>query len=195
MQHNLASTPAATPAACPAIALRRPAKALAMSCALTATLMAVLAWGNTAHAGGTHAGSHAGGHGMHGASAETAIGQPGVASKVTRTIAIAMNDTMRFTPAAITVKQGETVRFAVHNQGQIKHEMSLGTEAELLEHLEQMKKFPGMEHNEPNNITLAPGAKGEIIWHFTKGGTVPFACLIPGHFEAGMRGAVTVGKK
>jgi uncharacterized cupredoxin-like copper-binding protein len=187
MQHNLTSTPATTPA----IALGRPAKALAMSFALTATLMAILAWGNTAHAGGTHAG----GHGMHGASAETAIGQPGVASKVTRTIAIAMNDTVRFTPAAINVQQGETVRFVVHNQGQIKHEMSLGTEAELLEHLEQMKKFPGMEHDEPNNITLAPGAKGEIIWHFTQGGTVPFACLIPGHFEAGMRGAVTVGKK
>ena len=164
---------------------------LLTACALTAVVLAALTLSTTAHA----AGSHAGGHGHHSSTTDTAIGQPGIASKVTRTITIAMNDTMRFTPAAINVQQGETVRLVVHNQGRIKHELSLGTEAELLEHLEQMKKFPGMEHDEPNNVSLEPGAKGDIIWHFTKGGTVPFACLIPGHFEAGMRGAVTVGKK
>ena len=139
------------------------------------------------------AGNHAGGHGHD--EAETAIGKPGVAAKAGRTINIEMNDTMRFTPSSIQVKQGETVRFVIKNAGQVKHELSLGTQKELLEHLEQMKKFPDMEHEEPGKVSLQPGKQGEIVWQFTKAGTVDFACLIPGHYEAGMRGTVQVGKK
>lgn len=138
-------------------------------------------------------GTHAGGHG-HGAE-ETAIGKPGVAAKAGRTVSIEMNDSMRYTPSNIQVKQGETVRFVVKNAGKGKHELSLGTEKELLEHLEQMKKFPEMEHDEPGKITLQPGKQGEIIWQFTKAGVVNFACLIPGHYEAGMKGKVQVQKK
>lgn len=64
-----------------------------------------------------------------------------------------------------------------------------------MEHLEQMKKFPGMEHDEPGKITLEPGKQGEIVWQFTKAGVVDFACLLPGHYEAGMKGAIKVGRK
>lgn len=138
------------------------------------------------------AGNHAGGHG-HG-DGETAIGKPGVAAKVSRTITVDMTDNMRYTPADIRVKQGETVRFIVKNSGQIKHEMSLGTEKELLEHLEVMRKFPDMEHDEPSKVTLAPGQQGEIVWQFTRAGVVNFACLMPGHYEGGMKGSVKVGK-
>ncbi len=138
-------------------------------------------------------GSHGGGHGH--ASEETAIGKPGVAGKVNRTLTIEMTDNMRYTPSDIQVKQGETIRFIVKNKGQIKHELSLGTQKELLEHLEQMKKFPDMEHDEPGKVTLAPGKQGDIIWQFSKAGTVNFGCLMPGHFEAGMKGAVKVSKK
>jgi uncharacterized cupredoxin-like copper-binding protein len=138
-------------------------------------------------------GNHAGGHG-HG-DEETAIGKPGVVSKVSRTITVDMNDTMRYTPADVSVKQGETIRFIVKNSGQVKHEMSLGTEKELLEHLEVMRKFPDMEHDEPGKVSLAPGKQGEIVWQFTKAGTVNFACLMPGHYEGGMKGAIKVSKK
>lgn len=138
-------------------------------------------------------GSHTGGHGHDGD--ETAIGKPGLTAKVRRTITIEMRDNMRYTPSKIQVKQGETVRFIVKNAGQVKHEVSLGTEKELLEHLEQMKKFPDMEHNEPGKVTLAPGKQGEIVWQFTKAGAVNFACLMPGHYEAGMKGAIQVGRK
>jgi len=106
-----------------------------------------------------------------------------------------MADTMRFTPAAISVKQGETVKFVIKNSGQVKHEFSLGTDAELKEHYETMKKFPDMEHDEPSKVSLAPGKQGEIIWQFTKAGEVKFACLYPGHYDAGMKGQVTVVKK
>ncbi|MGB3068408.1 MAG: cupredoxin family protein [Ottowia sp.] len=139
------------------------------------------------------AGNHAGGHG-HGGD-ETAIGKPGIAAKANRTVNIVMNDNMRYAPSDIQVKQGETVRFVVKNAGQIKHELSLGTEKELLEHLEQMKKFPDMEHDEPGKITLQPGKEGEIVWQFTKAGAVNFACLIPGHYEAGMKGQVRVTRQ
>lgn len=134
-------------------------------------------------------GSHSGGHD------ESAIGKPGVAAKVNRTITVDMADNMRYTPSDIKVKKGETIRFVVKNSGQVQHEMSLGTEKELLAHLEEMKKFPGMEHDEPGKLTLAPGKQGEIIWQFTKTGPVNFACLMPGHYEAGMKGQVKVSAK
>ena len=148
----------------------------------------------TASGAAMAAGNHAGGHG-HGDGEGTAIGKPGVAAKASRTITIEMSDTMRFTPSNIQVKQGETVRFIVKNAGKVKHELSLGTEKELLEHLEQMRKFPDMEHDEPGKVTLQPGKQGEIVWQVTKAGGVNFACLIPGHYEAGMKGLVQVSKK
>lgn len=140
--------------------------------------------------GALASGSHGGGH-----SEETAIGKAGVATKNTRTVTVEMADNMRYTPSEIQVKKGETVRFVVKNVGKVRHELSLGTEKELLEHLEQMKKNPGMEHDEPSKITLDAGKQGEIVWQFTKAGTVNFACLMPGHYEAGMKGQVKVGTK
>jgi len=41
-------------------------------------------------------------------------------------------------------------------------------------------------------ITLAPGQRGGIVWQFDKPGAVDFACLVPGHREAGMVGKVEV---
>jgi uncharacterized cupredoxin-like copper-binding protein len=135
-------------------------------------------------------GDHAGGHGK-----TYAIGKPGKASNVTRTINIDMNDTMRFTPSSIDAKQGETIKFVVKNSGKIKHEMTIGTMKDLIAHAEQMKKHPGMEHDEPNTASLAPGKTGEIIWQFTSAGKVDFACLEAGHFDAGMKGAISVARK
>ena len=131
-------------------------------------------------------GKHAGGHD------DEAIGKPGVAAKVSRTIKVDMTDAMRFSASNIAVKQGETIRFIASNSGKVKHEMVLGTEKELKEHYEVMKKNPEMEHADANMVTVAPGKSGEIIWQFTKAGKVDFACLQPGHYDAGMKGAVTV---
>ena len=103
-----------------------------------------------------------------------------------------MFDTMRYSPASISVKQGETVKFIVKNSGKTKHELVLGTEKELKEHYELMKKNPEMEHADENMLTVQPGESGEIIWHFTKAGKIDFACLLPGHYDAGMKGTVRV---
>ena len=122
----------------------------------------------------------------------TAFGQEGDPKKVTRTVKLGMADTMRFTPADVTVKRGETIRFVVHNGGTVLHEMVLGTPQELRAHAELMKKFPEMEHSDANMAHVKPGTDGEIVWKFTQPGEFQFACLIPGHFEAGMVGKVTV---
>lgn len=136
------------------------------------------------------AGNHGGGH-----HDESPIGQPGVMKNVTRTIEVDAADSMRFTPSNLSVKKGETIRFVIKNSGKVPHEFSLGTEKELMEHYEVMKKFPNMEHEEANKISLKPGKQGEVIWRFTKAGVVNFACLHVGHYEAGMKGQVEVAAK
>lgn len=125
-------------------------------------------------------------------SEEHAFGKAGDPKKVTRTVTFDMSDKMRFSPAQVTVQQGDTIRFIAKNSGKIMHEFVLGTMKDLKAHAEQMKKFPSMEHDEPYMAHVAPGKTGEIIWQFTKAGEFDFACLIAGHFDAGMVGKITV---
>lgn len=122
----------------------------------------------------------------------TPFGQQGDPKKATRTVRVGMSDKMRFDPENVTVKKGETVRFVVANKGAVLHEMVLGTVQSLKEHAELMKKHPGMEHDEPSMAHVKPQATGEIVWQFTQAGEFQFACLIPGHYEAGMVGKVVV---
>ena len=123
---------------------------------------------------------------------QKAWGIAGDAKAVKRTIAIAMSDNMRFTPASIEVNQGDTVRLTLTNTGQVMHELVIGTQKELVEHAALMKRFPNMEHEEPYMAHVAPGKTGEIIWTFNRPGDFDFACLLPGHFEAGMVGKILV---
>lgn len=161
--------------------------------ALTAVALAMLAsYSAVTLAGGAHPGEHKQSEHSHD---EGAIGQAGVASKVNRTVNVDMTDAMRFVPEQVSVKQGETIRFVVKNAGKVKHEFVLGTEAELKEHYQVMLKFPEMEHADANMVTVAPGQTGEVIWQFTKAGKVDFGCLQPGHYDAGMKGAVAVAGK
>ncbi len=119
-------------------------------------------------------------------------GMAGDPKQVKRTIEIRMSDDMRFTPKEIQVKLGETVRMVAVNAGKVLHEIVIGTPQELRAHAEMMKKHPGMEHDEPYMVHVDPGRKGDMVWTFNRAGTFEFACLIPGHFEAGMVGRITV---
>ena len=111
---------------------------------------------------------------------------------VTRTITLRMGDDMRFTPSHVQVREGETVRLRAENKGKVMHEIVLGTQAELDQHAELMMKHPGMEHDEPYMAHVKPGQRGDIVWHFNRAGTFDFACLIAGHYQAGMTGRITV---
>lgn len=126
---------------------------------------------------------------------ETDFGREGDPRRVSRTIRLHMYDTMRFTPARLTVRRGQTVRFVVHNAGTLLHEMVLGTPQALQEHAELMQRFPEMEHSEPHMAHVKPGASGRIVWQFTRAGEFRFACLQPGHFEAGMVGTIIVKER
>ena len=128
----------------------------------------------------------------HGPDPAAPAGEPGEAVSVSREIVVTMADEMRFLPPHIMARSGETVRCVVRNDDAIPHEFMLGEIAALQRHAHQMQSHPDMQHDEANAITLQPGETGELVWRFTHAGSVDFACLIPGHFEAGMKGSIWV---
>ena len=128
----------------------------------------------------------------HGAHEHFAAGEPGDPKKPFRVVKITMLEDgkkMLFEPAVVEVRLGEQVRFEIFNEGSWNHEFVLASET--AKHA-MMKKFPDMEHADPNALRLSPFASGAILWKFTKRGAFEYACLIPGHLEAGMHGQVVV---
>jgi uncharacterized cupredoxin-like copper-binding protein len=167
--------------------------AIAASCLLAAAPASLAHSPAHSPAHGTaQASPHAASHAASTEVVETAFGRSGDPGAVSRTIRIEMRDTMRFEPDKLTVRKGDTVRLEVVNAGAVLHELVIGTRAELDAHAEMMRKFPGMEHDEPYMAHVDPGKTGAIVWQFTQAGEFGFACLIPGHFEAGMIGHIQV---
>ena len=132
----------------------------------------------------------------HSHGSEYSAGQPGDPKKPARIVLITMRETddgkMVYIPNKVDVKKGEQIRFIITNAGEIQHEFVLASVEDNLKHAEMMKKFPEMEHDDPNSKTIQPKKKAEIVWRFSKAGTFEFACLIPGHREAGMIGNIGV---
>ncbi|MGH8668578.1 MAG: cupredoxin domain-containing protein [Burkholderiales bacterium] len=128
----------------------------------------------------------------HSRAEETPFGRAADPKTAQRTVRVEMTDQMRFHPAELSVKRGETVRFTPVNKGQVMHEMVLGRMQDLQQHAAMMRKHPGMQHDEPHMTHVAPGNSGEMGWQFTKAGEFYYACLIPGHFGAGMIGKLKV---
>ncbi len=122
-------------------------------------------------------------------------GEPGDPKKPARVVLVTMRESdgkMMFIPDKVEVRKGEQIRFMLRNSGLLEHEFLLATTEENLKHAELMKKFPDMEHDEPNGKRLKPNGASEVVWRFTKAGTFEYGCLIPGHREAGMTGTVIV---
>ncbi|NMM77479.1 cupredoxin domain-containing protein [Acidovorax sp. SRB_24] len=155
---------------------------------IAACALLVSAGATFGHEGATHAPAHA----AEPAKEQTAWGIAGDAAAVQRTITLRMTDAMRFEPNHIEVREGDTVRLRVENQGRLMHEIVLGTQADLDAHAEMMRKHPGMEHDAPSMAHVAPGKQGDIVWQFNRPGNFDFACLIEGHYQAGMTGTITV---
>ncbi len=126
---------------------------------------------------------------------QSETGRPGVAAKANRTIKIEMHEgegKMSYSPSEIRIKRGQTVRFQVVNHGALDHELVIDTIAGNQKHKLEMEKHPDMEHDDPNAIRLKPHKDGTIVWQFTRRGTFEYACLIPGHYDAGMKGKIIV---
>ncbi|HEY6134595.1 MAG TPA: cupredoxin family protein [Rubrivivax sp.] len=119
-------------------------------------------------------------------------GIAGDAKSARRTVEVRMLDTMRFVPERLQVRTGETIRFIVRNTGQVLHEFVIGTKEENKAHAALMIKFPTMEHDEPYMAHVPAGKSGEIVWTFNRAGEFEFACLIAGHYQAGMAGQLIV---
>lgn len=126
------------------------------------------------------------------------FGEPGDATKVTRVVAVAMND-MSFDPALLSVSTGETIRFVVTNKSTVDHEFALGDEKTQASHRQMMaammKNGVAMHHHDTNVVSVNAGQTRELIWHFTRPGQYEFDCNIPGHYEAGMKGTIAVAPK
>jgi len=123
------------------------------------------------------------------------FGHAADAADADRTIEVEALDTLKFDPEAADVQVGETITFKVHNGGQLAHEFVLGTEDDQTDHEQEMQDMAasGMAmHDDPNGFGLEPGETKELTWTFTEPGTVLFGCHEPGHYLAGMKGAVTV---
>jgi len=127
---------------------------------------------------------------------EMAIGKPGTRADADRMVKIVMRETsdgdMIFEPQRLKIKEGETVRFLVRNAGELEHEFVLDDHHGVMKHKALMEKFPEMEHDDPNSVRLDPGENGEVVWAFINAGSFEFACLIPGHYAAGMKGDISV---
>ncbi|MCW1246089.1 cupredoxin family protein [Pseudomonas sp. SAICEU22] len=146
------------------------------------------------------------------------FGQPAPAAEASRSIEVVMGD-MSFNPKALDIKAGETVRFVLINKGQLLHEFNLGDGAMHAEHQQEMLKMQqdgmlsptgmasgmdhaamghgdkgGMSHDDPNSVLVQPGKTGELTWTFTKATRLEFACNVPGHYQAGMKGDLTVSQ-
>jgi uncharacterized cupredoxin-like copper-binding protein len=136
------------------------------------------------------------GHGAHATQVVTfAAGEPGTAGKPSRRIEVVAREAdgrMLFAPDRVTVAQGEQIEFIVRNEGQLDHEFVLGSPAENAAHARQMASMPDMQHVDPNAARVAVGQDAHLVWRFTKAGTFEFACLVPGHYEAGMKGQASV---
>ena len=133
------------------------------------------------------------------------FGHAAKASQATRTVKITLAD-MSFTPNALEVKAGETVRFELANTGAVVHEFTLGDAALQASHQKEMLAMAAMGHDQDthgamagmhhdaNSITLKPGESGELTWTFTRATALEFACNEPGHYQAGMVGQLKVDK-
>ncbi len=135
------------------------------------------------------------GHHGHNHAAETAYGRPGDPTKGGRVIQVAMRETesgMAFVPDRIEITRGEQVQFVLRNSGELDHELVIGTVEANRQHAEAMAEHPEMVHDDLNARRLRPKTSGVLRWQFTEAGTFEYACLIPGHREAGMVGTVVV---
>lgn len=122
------------------------------------------------------------------------VGVPADSEEAARTVAVTTLDTMAFEPSGINVSAGETVTFRVTNTGQAVHELTLGDAAMQQAHADEMAQMAdGMAHDQVNSLTLQPGETKQLTWRFGDTGTLEYACHEPGHYQAGMRGQITIG--
>jgi uncharacterized cupredoxin-like copper-binding protein len=142
--------------------------------------------------------AHSDGHESQGHPRTFAAGEPGApggSGQPVRVVEIDMlegDGSMSYTPSRIEVRKGELVKFVLKNAGALRHELLIDTFEGNARHKAEMARSPDMEHAEANGRHVDPRQSAELLWRFTQAGTFEYACLIPGHYEAGMKGVIIV---
>ncbi len=139
--------------------------------------------GSFAHADAGH---------KHGGFAAGEVGTDGSDARVIEIEIVEANGKMAYSRDRIEIMQNETVRFVLKNAGSLDHEFVLGTAKENRAHADMMASMPGMAHADKNMMQVASGQTSSFVWKFSNKGEFEFACLIPGHYEAGMHGIMIV---
>lgn len=128
------------------------------------------------------------------ASGENAAESEAPSDGSVRTVAVTLSDDMAIDIAESNFAVGETVRFEVTNEGTIQHEFYLGDEEAQDHHADEMAEMDGMSHDDPNGVSVAPGATETIEHTFEAAGELLAGCHEPGHYEAGMVATMSVSE-
>jgi uncharacterized cupredoxin-like copper-binding protein len=124
------------------------------------------------------------------------------ALQVSRSIEVTLLDSMKFTPDNIQVSAGETIRFVVRNKGKLAHEMVLGNAQDIAAHAKEMQAMAASSHSSHEHqhgsgagaiaVSVPAGEVREWVVKFDEAIELEIACLVPGHYEAGMKGKLNV---
>ena len=96
-----------------------------------------------------------------------------------------------FAPDSLDVDPGESVRFVIRNTDPIDHEFILGDEHVQLVHEEGTEAHHAPR---PGEVSVPAGETVVTTYTFPENpGELIFGCHLPGHYDFGMRGTVTIG--
>ena len=165
--------------------------------ALTATVAGRSTFGMMSGGGGMMSGGGmisgggmmSGGAGMVGGGPPVANGpEPGTSGFVSGTVAsprvirVIAGPGYAFSPSTITVARGETVTFLVTTMGPTAHEFMVGPADAVAADVA----------GTPEIADIAMMTTKSLTYTFDGPGPYAFACHADGHYEAGMRGVITL---
>jgi plastocyanin len=126
--------------------------------------------------------------GMMGGALASPAPQPGSAgfvpgtAAVPRVIRVYAGPGYAFTPSTISVARGETVTFLVTTMGPLVHEFMVGP----------ADAVAADQEGTPEVADIGMMQSKSISYTFDGSGPYAYACHATGHYEAGMRGTITV---
>lgn len=110
------------------------------------------------------------------------------ASGEERTVTLTLEHS-RFRPDRLHFSAGDTVRFVVNNTDPIDHELIIGDARVQKVHERGTEPHHG---DEPGEVSVQAGETGETTYTFGRPGRLYFGCHLPGHYDFGMRGTISV---
>lgn len=125
-------------------------------------------------------------------------GSPAPATKADRTVAVNILPSLRYDPAALSVRPGETVVFKVTNEATAVHEFVLGdtkVQGDYQKMMAGMGSAPMTMRDQANVVDVQPGQTKQLAWTFptSSKGSVIYGSHQPGDYAHGLKGIITVG--